>query len=49
VRKEFTQRSEAYLKKTEEDLRIPYVHLVRAGLGEPLGAVLKKYLSGKTG
>jgi len=47
VRKKFLQTSEDYLKKIEEDLRMPYVHLVRAKLSDPLGIVLKRYLSGK--
>jgi uncharacterized protein (DUF58 family) len=47
VREKFRASAAAYLHQIQTDLRMPYVHLVQAKMTDPLGLVLKKYLSGK--
>jgi uncharacterized protein (DUF58 family) len=49
VRDNFRASSKAYLDKLEEELKIPYVSLVRAKLSDPLGRVLKEFLSKRKG
>ncbi|WP_138481902.1 DUF58 domain-containing protein [Dyadobacter bucti] len=49
VREKFMESSGSYLKKLKEDLQIPYVHLVQARLSDPLGMVLKSFLTKRKG
>lgn len=49
VREKFTESSKAYFEMLEEQLRIPYVNLVQARLSDPLGMVLKEFLTRRKG
>lgn len=45
VREKFNASSKAYFKMLEDELRIPFVNLVQARLSDPLGMVLKAFLT----
>ncbi|TDE18152.1 DUF58 domain-containing protein [Dyadobacter psychrotolerans] len=49
VREKFVESSAAYLEKVKTELQIPHVHLVRAKLADPLGMVLKTFLTKRKG
>ncbi|MFC6192048.1 DUF58 domain-containing protein [Dyadobacter subterraneus] len=49
VRDKFKESSKAYFDMLEEELRIPYVNLVQARLSDPLGMVLKEFLTRRKG
>lgn len=49
VRDEFRKSSKAYFDMLEEELRIPFVNLVQARLSDPLGMVLKEFLTKRKG
>lgn len=49
VREKFVASSTAYLQKVKTDLQMPYVRLVRARLSDPLGMVLKEFLTKRKG
>jgi len=49
VREKFMESSGSYLKKLKEALQIPHVHLVQARLSDPLGMVLKSFLTKRKG
>lgn len=49
VRDKFRESSKAYFTMLEEALRIPYVNLVQARLSDPLGMVLKEFLTRRKG
>jgi uncharacterized protein (DUF58 family) len=49
VREKFRESADQYLKKLKEDLQIPHVHLIRAQLSDPIGMVLKTFLTKRKG
>jgi uncharacterized protein (DUF58 family) len=49
VRDTFKESAGNYLKKLKNDLQIPHVHLVQAKLSDPLGRVLKAFLTKRKG
>ena len=49
VREKFVESATAYLQKVKAELQIPYVHLVRAKLSDPIGMVLKAFLTKRKG
>jgi uncharacterized protein (DUF58 family) len=49
VREKFLESASSYLEKVKNDLQIPHVHLVRARLSDPLGVVLKSFLTKRKG
>lgn len=49
VKEQFVASATAYLQKVKTDLQMPYVQLVRARLSDPLGMVLKEFLTKRKG
>jgi hypothetical protein len=49
VREKFREAADEYLQKLKEELQIPHVHLIRAQLGDPVGMVLKTFLTKRKG
>jgi uncharacterized protein (DUF58 family) len=49
VKEKFVESATAYLQKVKAELQIPYVHLVRAKLSDPIGMVLKAFLTKRKG
>ena len=49
VKEKFIESSAKYFEKLKEELQIPHVHLVRAKLNDPLGMVLKAFLTKRKG
>ncbi|MCE7040110.1 DUF58 domain-containing protein [Dyadobacter sp. CY312] len=49
VREKFVESATAYLQKVKAELQIPYVHLVRTKLSDPIGMVLKAFLTKRKG
>jgi uncharacterized protein (DUF58 family) len=49
VREKFRESADQYLQKLKEDLQIPHVHLIRAQLSDPIGMVLKTFLTKRKG
>jgi uncharacterized protein (DUF58 family) len=49
VREKFRETANEYLQKLKEDLQIPHVHLIRARLSDPVGMVLKTFLTKRKG
>ncbi|WP_439557816.1 DUF58 domain-containing protein [Dyadobacter sp.] len=45
VREKFMTSAQAYFEKLKSDLQIPYVHLITARLSDPIGMVLKAFLT----
>jgi uncharacterized protein (DUF58 family) len=49
VREKFMESVTSYLQKVKSELQIPNVHLVRAKLSDPIGMVLKAFLTKRKG
>ena len=49
VKEQFLKSSKAYFDMLKEELQIPYVNLVQAKLSDPLGRVLKEFLTRRKG
>ncbi|WAC15185.1 DUF58 domain-containing protein [Dyadobacter pollutisoli] len=49
VREQFRESADQYLLKLKEELQIPHVHLIRAQLSDPVGMVLKTFLTKRKG
>ncbi|MEO6285863.1 MAG: DUF58 domain-containing protein [Dyadobacter sp.] len=49
VRGKFREAADQYLQKLKEELQIPHVHLIRAQLSDPVGMVLKTFLTKRKG
>lgn len=49
VKEQFLKSSKAYFDMLKEELQIPYVNLVQAKLSDPLGMVLKEFLTRRKG
>lgn len=49
VKEKYLSFSQTYLEKLKTDLQIPYVRLIRAQLNEPIGMVLKEFLTKRKG
>lgn len=49
IRSTYNDASERYFEKLKSDLQIPYVSLVRARLSEPIGMILKAFLTRRKG
>lgn len=49
VREQFRESADQYLLKLKEELQIPHVHLIRAQLSDPVGLVLKTFLTKRKG
>ncbi|WP_031530030.1 DUF58 domain-containing protein [Dyadobacter crusticola] len=49
VRDKFVASAQAYFEKLKSDLQIPYVHLITARLSDPIGMVLKTFLTKRKG
>ncbi|GAB3314368.1 DUF58 domain-containing protein [Larkinella ripae] len=45
IQETFRQSVADYLKKLEDELRLPHVHLIRVSLSEPVAGVLKNFLT----
>ena len=49
VREKFQESASLYFEKLKEELQIPNVHLVRAKLSDPIGMILKIFLTKRKG
>jgi uncharacterized protein (DUF58 family) len=49
VRDKFRESATLYLQKLKDELQIPHVHLIRAQLSDPVGMVLKAFLTKRKG
>jgi uncharacterized protein (DUF58 family) len=49
IREKFREAADEYLQNLKEELQIPHVHLIRAQLSDPVGMVLKTFLTKRKG